>query len=350
MQKASLFKYLLISFFLCLEAIGNAHLPTFFNYSQKETEPLATHSSLEKLSSFDLQKWDDHFDFFLKQKNHDQDSQRRVYTYLYTAQRDFAFLSWEIKGSLEGSFDPICAIIFYLFFPDKPLPNHLTTDTYSEVLAHIIGEKYIQRWKEETPKRWFLWQIDPRKLKINPPPQLGNPTWKEQLNAVIQAFKYITPEQTKIVNFWSKKPDNHDWRDLLNEVLFSEEYPLLTTSLARSLASIAILDSFVISHWVKQIYLIKRPFLETDQIHPFIHAPSSPSYPSTRATTSWASFEVLSFLFPEKISYWTKLAKESSFARVWAGVHYPQDIEEGKRLGIQIGQQIADNCKNFILK
>lgn len=61
--------------------------------------------------------------------------------------------------------------------------------------------------------------------------------------------------------------------------------------------------------------------------------PRHPAYPSGHSTVGGAGSEILSYFFPSARAELNKLADNSGMARLWAGIHYRSDHEQGLRLG-----------------
>jgi membrane-associated phospholipid phosphatase len=68
-------------------------------------------------------------------------------------------------------------------------------------------------------------------------------------------------------------------------------------------------------------------------ITPLFAVPNFPSYPSNHAVFSFARAEVLAYLFPSGAVEARAVGKEASDSRIWAGIHYPADIQAGMRIG-----------------
>lgn len=66
--------------------------------------------------------------------------------------------------------------------------------------------------------------------------------------------------------------------------------------------------------------------------------PNHPSYPAGHSTISSGSETILSFFFPEKQAFWAKLSTEAGSSRIWSGIHFTIDNEEGVKLGRKIGE------------
>lgn len=73
---------------------------------------------------------------------------------------------------------------------------------------------------------------------------------------------------------------------------------------------------------------------------------NSPSYPSGHSFQSHIIAEYLSSIYPEGRKYFKNLANMISNSRVLAGVHFKEDIEEGKRLAEVIASNKGIKTKN----
>ena len=68
-----------------------------------------------------------------------------------------------------------------------------------------------------------------------------------------------------------------------------------------------------------------------------------PSYVSGHSTISRTAAGVLSVLFHAKEAVWLKNAVEARDSRLWAGIHFPYDNNEGFKLGAAVADQVIEN-------
>lgn len=143
--------HLLLITLLCLISVNPAlhgTSYTFFEYRTSDLNALRKLQSQDSFSAEELKKWDLYCQQVVDRLGLKYDYRNLFFTYLYAAQRDAIFLSFEAKECYEGSFDPISAKIFQLFFPNEPLPSEVKNDPFSAKLAIIILKKYAARFEK----------------------------------------------------------------------------------------------------------------------------------------------------------------------------------------------------------
>lgn len=93
---------------------------------------------------------------------------------------------------------------------------------------------------------------------------------------------------------------------------------------------------------VKERYQRPRPFLRGFGIEPCIYIIGGYSYPSGHAANARLFALILSDLVPERRAEFIARADEAALDRVIGGVHYPSDIEAGKRLAEEIYAELME--------
>ncbi|MBO1913088.1 phosphatase PAP2 family protein, partial [Microvirga sp. 3-52] len=73
--------------------------------------------------------------------------------------------------------------------------------------------------------------------------------------------------------------------------------------------------------------------------------PRFPTYPSGHATVSGCAATVLSYFFPREERNLQRIANDNASSRLYAGVHFHIDNEEGLNLGRYIGNIIVNHLK-----
>lgn len=109
---------------------------------------------------------------------------------------------------------------------------------------------------------------------------------------------------------------------------------------AFALMGVAGYDAYIASQDGKFAYWYARPVMLDPNIVPLFPAPNFPSYPSNHSTFSAARSEVVAYLFPEHADEVRALGKEAGDSRIWAGIHYQMDNDEGVKLGRNVARKV----------
>jgi len=181
------------------------------------------------------------------------------------------------------------------------------------------------------------------------PPAFMSDEYKVALEVVKDASDNRTPEQGASINFWGGIPGTEApagiWQNRLWTVskkygLEDEKYAYVQMVLAESVA-----DSFMECWKIKYTYWTKRPDMVDTRIQTAMPNPPFPAYVSGHSTVSFTAATVLAQFFPEDAVTYLRDAEEAKNSRLWAGIHFPYDNEEGKKLGIQVGEYVIQKLK-----
>lgn len=344
-------------------------LPTYFNYSKMEQLPLNRLESTYEMSESSLKKWDNLMFELVKSHKLGDAPASRIYAYLYTAQRDAAFLSYNNKHRFKGSLDPVSAEVLCLFFTDKceKIKFNLKTDDYSTQLARLILDKVTKRmeldkkqqrlsqqqrgdnyWVGDKPYfgqevgSWKTWVITSPDKFLPPSPETI--VWSAELKQTESALEHINPTQTKAVVFWAGNPSTITppgiWLKFANDYMESNKVDFPETVYTRSVLAMGIADVVISIFHAKYTYWIKRPYMLNPQLHTVMPTPNHPSYPAGHSGISATAAEILTHYFPQHKKIWWEKANEASLSRVWGGIHFPIDAKEGIILGTNVGKDI----------
>lgn len=349
--------------------VGCKYLPTYFSYNLLDFQKLSekeTHSPL--LSNEELLKWD--CIMIELAQNHPDIDRTRVYAYLYTAQKEAAFVSYNAQGCFVGSLGPISAKILGLFYPSVPETD---SDEYSEQLADIVFEKLKERFEEENkglrdfpveandPRlkefphpfvgiknaSYQPWILDDPKEFMAPVPSQNSSFWKEQAAIVKKCSDNCSEEALASVKYWAGKcgSKSGNWLEIANQYMVAKGLPYSKVVFVRSVLAQAAIDTDISLFYSKYSYLIKRPSVTNAAIQSHIPIPRHPSYPSGHSTWAPVCALLFSYYFPEQRENWFSLAKEAGNSRICAGIHYPIDNKEGWNLGMKLGNAILQSPK-----
>jgi membrane-associated phospholipid phosphatase len=181
-----------------------------------------------------------------------------------------------------------------------------------------------------------------------PPYPFGSAEDVADVQAVIDAAHSRTPEQIAIAHKWADLPPTIMWNNMLNERIKSYNLTILESARASAYLNAAMYDSFVSCWYTKFTYWTARPSqrISDPEFTTVIRTPNFPSYTGAHSTVSSTAAIILGELFPDEASYFLSQAQEASISRLWAGVHFPQDNNNGFAVGQQIGEKyVSDMLK-----
>lgn len=363
MRKRTFFTFLLLGLFLGAsflflkahavneKAIGD-DCPTYFHYSSGELEELKGLNSEQTITEEELIKWDRITKEFLNQEKITDLEKLRLFSYLYEAQRDAAFLSYSLKNHFEGSLEPLNRKIIQLFYPGFT-QNEITTDAYSEKLAAVVGAKLEKKFQDEGNlskllkgsekeySQWIPWIALPSFLYF--PPPINSDILPREAEEIKKMERKFTPQQKERYQFWlgTDHRETANWISIANDYIFQPDLniPLGKVILIRNLLTFALYDTTIAVLESKSLYKIPRPNIFDSTIKAKV-IETDFSYPSGHAAAAASSCTVLSYFFPEDKKYFSKLVEEAGKSRIYAGVHYPIDLIGGQRVGEKVAFEV----------
>lgn len=168
----------------------------------------------------------------------------------------------------------------------------------------------------------------------------------EQLEKVKKTLENLTLRQEAIARYWGTGPASKQWTPIIDRLI--DTYSISAPRAGRILASVysAINDAFVLAWYYKFLWKVARPNQLDQELIPLLCTPEHPSYPSGHATIAGCAEVVLSYFFESEKKQLHRLAEECAVSRLYAGVHFSIDNEEGLRLGRYIGNIVVNILKN----
>ncbi|HEX3032846.1 MAG TPA: vanadium-dependent haloperoxidase [Bacillota bacterium] len=183
----------------------------------------------------------------------------------------------------------------------------------------------------------------PVKLRIKDPHLIN---WQKQLQKVQSSLDNLTEDQIKKATYWGTGGATKQWTPIVDRLI--DTYGVTAPKAARILAAVnaGINDAFVVAWSLKYTWLVARPNQLDSGLATLLCTPRHPSYPSGHATISGCASEILQYFFPTEADHLKALADECALSRLYAGVHFQADDDEGLRLGKQLGRLIIRQLRN----
>jgi hypothetical protein len=376
-------KSLLFSILCCLAAyplagqnLAQENLVPYFSYSSEDLDRLRkAPPSQNFIRTSSIEKWDPAV-YTIMQKPLIDGGGARCAAYLYAAQRDAANLTYQLNYNYLGTLDPLTVKVIRLFVPEFRPQFMVDSDDYSQVLSNIVFAKIKKRfddeqrqlknypektgesfWKESLPiigqkigscQPWLIQDIE--SFRVQPPPPFESLIWLYGLTCIKEAQANFTPEQIGIINYWagSRGPESGNWIAILNNYLKklpSQPFSINQILFIRSIAAMGNVDATIAVFDSKYSYWIKRPHMRDPSIREMVFCPKHPSFPSAHSTCSGTLATLLSHYLPENSDEWRRLAIEAGQSRIWAGIHYVFDNEEGLIQGEKVGKSILNHLQ-----
>jgi len=195
-----------------------------------------------------------------------------------------------------------------------------------------------------------------------------NSTFYAQAMEVMNTGVSLTPEQKETAEFWvdtpgiTGTPAGH-WVLIENQLVDQLDLTLDRAAGMYALVGIALADSFISCWSLKYQTLLLRPESYIKQHirpswSPYIATPGFPAYPSGHSVVSGAAATVLteylgvvaftdsshtdSGLAPRSFTSFVAAANEAAISRLYGGIHFRVDIENGLIQGNCVGRRVVN--------
>lgn len=194
----------------------------------------------------------------------------------------------------------------------------------------------------------------------------------------------LNDEQRHIADFWDDNPFKMNvsghvmfatkkfspgghWMNIVGIAAEKAGSDFNTTVYAYAKTSIALFDAFISCWEEKYRSNMIRPETVINKYvnaewRPYIQTPPFPSYVSGHSVISAAAAEVMTDIFGDQFSYkdtseiefgidhrsftsFRQAALEASISRLYGGIHYRFDLDEGNKQGVVLGRLISDRLR-----
>ena len=210
------------------------------------------------------------------------------------------------------------------------------------------------------------------------PPKFSNSTNSEFYSAAAEVYKVglsLSSEQKIVADYWADNPGDTGtppghWIDIVSQIARKDGLSLARAAEAYARVGIAAHDAFISCWHTKYVHNLKRPGTYiNDNLHgqwrSYVVTPAFPSYPSGHSVQSAAVAHVLTDMFgqksftdtthadhnlvpvrrPRAFKSFTEAAAEAAVSRLYGGIHYSFDNNDGLKSGECIGTTILARVK-----
>jgi len=188
-----------------------------------------------------------------------------------------------------------------------------------------------------------LWHL-PNVEVVRPvgPPAPGSAEFQIDADELNDVLDNLTNEQRKIANLWADglgtyTPPGH-WNKFASESIVKNKYNPLRAARVFAYLNMAMQDAGIACWDAKYYFHYPRPIQAMPGFRTILGTPNFPSYTSGHSMFSAAGAEVLSYIFPDDAATFEKYSQEAALSRLYGGIHYRFDIEDGNESGAAVGQ------------
>lgn len=283
----------------------------------------------------------------------------------------------ELPGKYEA-FGRSAAAAMQMAYPQETvkLTNGwaIGRDVAHQVIQRAMFDGADQKWDPQTRPRTMqgLWRSTPPLNMHNPiDPLAGNwqtwvlkngaeiqpplpiqfdsqPYWDEVMQ-VLMVAKQLTPEQRQIADRWNLDQGSVTpagvWNFIAARLVREHAWDTAHTARAFAALNVAMMDALIACWHAKFTWWTQRPVTAIrdkldPQFLPYLITPAFPSYVSGHATASGAAAEILQAFFPAHRQTLQAQAEEAALSRLYGGIHFLSDNQEGLTLGRKISERV----------
>ena len=214
---------------------------------------------------------------------------------------------------------------------------HIPTGPGKWVLDPAAGMPLLPLWGSVRP--WLL--ESGSQFRPPPPPAFTSPEYANALAEVRRISDTRTPEQLRITQYWSDgagtaTPPGH-WNAIAADLAERHHLDEERATQMFAFLNMALMDAGIACWDAKYTYWLIRPSQADPLITTPVGLPNFPSYVSGHATFSGAASTLLGAVFPSARRDLQAMADEAAMSRLYGGIHYRFDNDQGLALGRKIG-------------
>jgi hypothetical protein len=189
------------------------------------------------------------------------------------------------------------------------------------------------------------WLLDSAsQFRSAPPPAFGSATHSAALAEVKRIARERTAEQTRLAQKWNSSDPWAPWNETAAAALIRHHASDAEAARVFAVLNAAAADAIIACFDAKYHYWTIRPSQadSTIVLADSVDLPNFPSYPSGHACSAGAFDGVLGHYFPQDRAEFTRIAEEQAMSRLYGGIHYRFDDDEGLSLGRIVARYEAE--------
>ena len=182
-------------------------------------------------------------------------------------------------------------------------------------------------------------------FRAPPPPAYDSAKFRAEVSEVRAVAQARTNEQVRIAQYWENLTGAFGagaWNDVVRGAIASHGLDEAESARVLALVHMVDVDATIACHDSKYTYWVPRPTQVDPAIQLAIGVPNHPSYPSNHACKSGAIGLVLDARFPDQRGRYFAMAREASESRIYGGIHYRIDIDEGLAIGRRVAARALE--------
>lgn len=186
-------------------------------------------------------------------------------------------------------------------------------------------------------------------MRATPPPPTNSDKMRQELAEVLKYTQNPTREHMRIVTFWADgagtyTPPGH-WNAIATREFIKNQYSEVRWARNYALLNASMMDAAIVCWNTKYFYFNPRPCQLDPAIKTMTGVPNFPAYTSGHSTFSGAAATILGYIVPERQAEFEAMAAEASNSRIYGGIHYRSDCEQGLIAGKKVGSLAIDRAK-----
>lgn len=240
---------------------------------------------------------------------------------------------------------------------ERPAPFEGIWQPTYPMYAVNPAEGYAPQWRPWVAR-------GPRRYQPPPAPRPQSAHHAQETREVLEVSRSLTNTQKLLAQQWNLEAGSvtpggvwmqhaiDELESRIGRMPDAQPAQVISTVLpVLSAVSVALHDAFVecwrikLRDWSERPVTAIRRDLDPAFV-PLLVTPGFPSYVSGHSTVSAAAATVLAHFWPDSASRFHALAEEASMSRLWGGIHFRSDNEEGLRLGQSVGNEVVERLRS----